>query len=118
MRSPCLDGYVAELILKAACYQVLGHGLRVPIPSMVRTAIEFMMKRDIQKPAGQHDILAWAKWLVFSKPTEAGVAYPQQFGLDIETNARIIDQSWHPNMRYRELTITPADAQAVHVAAG
>jgi hypothetical protein len=113
-----LDGYVAELVLKAAGYQVLGHGLRVPIPSMIRSAVEFMMKMDIQKPAGQHDILTWAKWLVFSKPRVTGTAYPQQFGLDVEANAQVIDQFWHPNMRYRELVIAPADAQAVHAAAG
>jgi hypothetical protein len=112
-----LSGYVTELVLKAAVYRNLGHGATASIPSTTRTAVEVMMKMDAYKPQGQHDILRWAQWLVNSKPHLTGVAYTPQFGLEIVTQASIIDQHWHPNMRYRELAFGFLIALDVHAAA-
>jgi hypothetical protein len=112
-----LFGYVAELVLKAAAYRQFGYGVATAIKAEDRKAVEDLMKQESLAPKGPHDILKWAKWLVLKCGSLTGTAYTQEFGIEIETRADLIDRWWSPSLRYHVVRVAFLDTLVVQSAA-
>jgi hypothetical protein len=115
-----LFGYVAEMVLKSATFRFLKGGKATdPISEGERKAVEKMIKTDLkphpnynQLIQGPHNFLSWANWLVLV----SGTRYSPQLGSDIISNAENVFNHWDPNMRYHELSVTPAGLAVVQTS--
>jgi hypothetical protein len=111
-----LYGYVVEMLIKAACFRLMGLPPTFPIEGKDRAVIAEDMKANNLATGAQHDLLGWAQWLVFRKPVLTSQPYPQPFGLAIIAQADVVHQLWHPDMRYRAQSVPGPDLLAVQTA--
>ena len=107
-----LLGHVAEMLVKAAAFRfVRGGSPHDPIPAAERDAVEKTIRIDlklhpdyIRLTQGPHNFLGWAHWLVLV----SGARYTPALGATLLSHADAVFTHWDPNMRYHELSVTPA----------
>ncbi|MGH7169959.1 MAG: hypothetical protein ACRELG_06760 [Gemmataceae bacterium] len=114
-----LHGYVAEMLLKAAAYKLLGLGSSDPVeekrPIVEEWIAEYVLAA--KKKPRPHDLDAWARWLSYFRTDILGTPYPLSFDLDLGSHKDVIERIWMPSMRYHQLSPSVMEAAEVQAAA-
>ena len=111
-------GYAAEMIIKAAYFKNLGYGALAEIDRDTRNrAIAVAQLRGFLG-GDPHDILGWARFLVWDKGNLHGPAYHPKFSSQLVVMAALVHENWRPQMRYRYATPPAATVRVVRNAAG
>jgi hypothetical protein len=114
-----LYGYVAEMILKAACYRVWGLGPNDPVEDNRSIMEDWIAEHVLNKTrrVRPHELGPWARWLVVTRASFQGPPYNQQFSLDLGANTNAVEQIWLPSMRYHPLPWGAPESTDVRTAA-
>lgn len=114
-----LYGYAVEMVLKAACYRLLGLGMHTPVEyarAIVEGWIGEFALSVITKKIQAHDLDAWATGLIWFRDNIHGAPYPTGFSLALGTNKDVVLQYWIPGMRYQELPWGAVESSDVRIA--
>lgn len=103
-----LWGYSAEMLLKAAYFSVLGvgEGTSLQMAVHINPAIQLGRGLGIAWPQGGqgHNVCAWAELLVLERATHPNpaMAYPVDFGDQVQANGQRISHLWNETLRYHK----------------
>jgi len=110
-----LWGYVAEMILKAACFTLLGYRKTQPI-SMHDLRSAHKLATDIHRiqwSGSFHDLSRWAQLLI-QHSIKLGRGHPDSdFSKDVIEHSERIYERWREIMRYKKNRAYPAETGAV-----
>jgi hypothetical protein len=118
-----LWGYSAEMILKAAYFSLLGVGDTTALQMSVHITPAIHLGRGlgvVWPHTGQgHNVRAWAELLILERATHPnpGLAYPAEFGEQVQANGQRISQLWNETLRYHKNTPYPFEIVQVREAA-
>lgn len=117
-----LWGYCAEMLLKAAYFSVLGigEGVHLEVAGHIRPAIQLGRTLGIAwPPRGEgHNVRAWAELLILERATHPthSLAYPAEFGIQVQANGQRIGGLWNETLRYHKNTPYPHELTRVREA--
>src|SRR5262249_7489337 len=103
-----LWGYSAEMLLKAAYFSVLGLGEGTSLQMAIHISPAILLGRGLGiawPPGGQgHNVRAWAELLILERATHPNpaMAYPANFGVQVQANGQRISQLWNETLRYHK----------------
>ena len=110
-------GYAAEMTIKAAYFNNLGFSQLTEIDKDTRNrAMADARSRHLME-SHPHDILGWARYLVWSKANLHTPAYEPKLGIQIITHATSVYDQWRPQMRYRNTVPSSEIVPVVRAAA-
>jgi hypothetical protein len=97
-----LWGYVAEMILKAAYFDVKGFAHPQPITTPLLRA-ELSTHSGAANPRNLHDLTLWAQALVNLRISTSGLAYSDPaFGNLVVAKAQTLYGLWRETLRYHK----------------
>lgn len=115
-----LWGYVAEMLIKAAYFEFIGHDPAAPItwqselrPAIDRGRVNFRIAPWPNNGAGHH-VANWGQLLVLERA--ARNPYPSHFGLQVQQHSLRIGEIWSEILRYRKNTAYPFEVDQVRQA--
>src|SRR4051812_3823455 len=91
-----LCGYAAEMILKAAYFKNIGFHSIDEIDRATRNRAMALAQSHNFMSWDPHDILGWARLLVWDKETLHTPAYDVNFGRQIVAKAQTVYENWRP----------------------
>ncbi len=101
-----LWGYSAEMLLKAAYFSVLGvgEGTSLQMAVHINPAIQRGRGLGIAWPQGGqgHNVGAWAELLILERANRPAIAYPMDFGVQVQAHGQRIGQLWNQTLRYHK----------------
>jgi hypothetical protein len=100
-----LLGYSIEMRMGAAYFRLQRLGINEPIDrDMRRRAIALAQQNDLmgREP---HELIGWARLLVFRRATLSPPAYADSFGKVLVEKATAAYNLWRPCMRYRHTDV-------------
>jgi hypothetical protein len=113
-------GYSVEMLIKAAYFSVIGYAdvASITWPADLTPAIQRGRNMGIAWPpkGAGHNIVAWAELLV-SERVSLGLAYSQQFALDVQTHSNRVWQHWRETLRYHKNNAYMHEMNQVRLAA-
>lgn len=113
-----LWGYVAEMLLKSACFRFLGHDPNTEITASDRkTAIVLSRDENINWIGNHHFLLGWAELLVkYQLKLPQGNYATSNFSNDVLNNVKEIYQLWREHIRYHSTEASEMEAERVRTA--
>lgn len=103
-----LWGYCAEMLLKAAYFSLVGVGEVTSLQLSVHIKPAIQRGRGLGiawPPGGQgHNVRAWAELLILERANHPNpaMAYPVDFGAQVQANGQRISQLWNETLRYHK----------------
>lgn len=111
-----LYGYAAEMVLKAAYFKNLGYGSIAEIDRDARNRAAALARLHRFMDREPHDVLGWARLLVWDKQNLHKPAYGAKMSKLIVAMASTVYDNWRPQMRYRNISPSPATVSVVRGA--
>jgi hypothetical protein len=98
-----LAGFVAEMLLKHACFRLRGAAVTDPVDRMFGPAMAWARRRMPRiKHEGKHSLWFWAMY-VRRMRRELGRHFSEDFDQDLLRRARNLRRSWSVDLRYCEV---------------
>jgi hypothetical protein len=108
-----LWGYVAEMTLKAAWFQLIGFRPDQPITVRdMHSARGLAGQYGISWPGNLHALDAWARLLVEHR-IRLGSGYSPRFCNEVLVHSRRVYARWRETLRYKKNRAYPAEARTV-----
>lgn len=111
-----LYGYAAEMTIKAAYFTNLGYAALQPIDRDARIRAEGVARLNQFMKFEPHDVLGWARLLVWDKEVLHTPPYEGPLKRQIVSNASVVYQNWRPQMRYRNTVPAGGETRIVRKA--
>jgi hypothetical protein len=100
LASVYLHGYVVEMLLKAACFRIMGMNANAPIDSATfKRARSLGTSLGAGTPRNLHDILWWARFLVQLRAVDHR-PFAAPFAGRLMGNANRVARNWRESLRY------------------
>jgi hypothetical protein len=116
-----LWGYVAEMVLKAAYFSLIG------VPETQALSWQTDLRPAIHRGRGLgiawprhgegHNVRAWAELLVAVRALSPATAFAMPFALAVQRRGQRIEQLWRETLRYRKNFAYPFEMRDVREAA-
>jgi hypothetical protein len=111
-----LYGYVAEIVLGAAYFRMIGYRPEVEITPAARKLAIAQAQQWKLMSSNPHDIPGWAR-LVIATRKQRSQGYPKSFRDEIIKQAEGLYAQWRPGLRYRVTVPASWEVKTIRLAA-
>jgi len=116
-----LWGYAAEMVVKAACFSVIGLGETEPLDwkTHLRPAIEFgRTKASIIWPfrGDGHNVRAWLELLIYTREQVLNKPFPTAFKEEAQRVGAAVELLWRETLRYHKNVASRREADQMQRA--
>lgn len=110
-------GYAAEMTLKAAYFKNVGFSSLAEIDKDTRNRASALAQLHHFMGRDPHDILGWARFLIWDKANLHTPAYEPKMSNQIVAMSATVYENWRPQMRYRNSSPSATIVSTVRTAA-